>query len=133
MIHPQYAPVLFHQAGLPEQTAGFLASGISAILFLLISIPAVIYADSWSRRTSIMTGGFLLTGCMGKLALILCQIAVPLRRFLTNISPSPYRCIVCFWNSPRIRCRKVGCRRCHLHLRDDLCSDVGYHGKDSRK
>ena len=62
----KYAPTLFHQAGLPEQTAGFLASGISAILLLLVSIPAVFYADSWKRRTSVIAGGVLLTSCMCK-------------------------------------------------------------------
>ena len=61
----KYAPTLFHQAGLPEQTAGFLASGVSAILMLAISVPAVLLADKWNRRTSILTGGVLLSGCMG--------------------------------------------------------------------
>ncbi|KAL3418964.1 polyol transporter 2-like protein 1 [Phlyctema vagabunda] len=59
-----YAPVLFAQAGLPEGTASFLASGVSAILMLLISIPAFLYADRWGRRASIITGGILLSSCM---------------------------------------------------------------------
>ncbi len=59
-----YAPTLFSQAGLPEQTAGFLASGISAVLICAISIPAAIFADSWGRRTSVITGGVGLSGSM---------------------------------------------------------------------
>ncbi|KAH8595673.1 general substrate transporter [Bisporella sp. PMI_857] len=59
-----YAPVLFSQAGLPSQTASFLASGLSTILMLAISIPAFLLADNWGRRTSALTGGFLLAGCM---------------------------------------------------------------------
>ncbi|KAK5113467.1 hypothetical protein LTR85_010895 [Meristemomyces frigidus] len=59
-----YAPTLFSQAGLPEQTAGFLASGISAVLICAISIPAAMFADRWGRRTSIIVGGIGLSGTM---------------------------------------------------------------------
>lgn len=59
-----YAPILFSQAGLSSGTASFLASGVSAILMLVVSIPAFIFADSWGRRTSIITGGIGLSGCM---------------------------------------------------------------------
>lgn len=60
----QYAPVLFAQAGLPSDTASFLASGLSAVLMLAISIPAFLFADKWGRRTSAITGGVGLAGCM---------------------------------------------------------------------
>ncbi|KAF2843780.1 general substrate transporter [Patellaria atrata CBS 101060] len=59
-----YAPTLFTQAGLPDQTAAFLASGVSAILMLAISVPALIFADKWGRRTSMITGGIGLSSCM---------------------------------------------------------------------
>jgi len=59
-----YAPTLFAQAGLPGKTAAFLASGLSAILMLAISIPAFIFADKWGRRTSAIAGGLGLAGCM---------------------------------------------------------------------
>lgn len=59
-----YAPTLFQQAGLPEQTAGFLASGVSAVLICAISVPAAIFADSWNRRTSVIAGGVGLSGTM---------------------------------------------------------------------
>lgn len=31
---------------------------------MAISVPAMLFADRWGRRTSAMTGGILLTGCM---------------------------------------------------------------------
>ncbi|KAJ2892809.1 putative polyol transporter 2-like protein 1 [Zalerion maritima] len=59
-----YAPILFHQAGLSSSTSSFLASGVSAILMLAITIPAFLFADKWGRRTSAITGGIGLSGCM---------------------------------------------------------------------
>ncbi|ORY16433.1 general substrate transporter [Clohesyomyces aquaticus] len=59
-----YAPTLFAQAGIPSQTASFLASGVSAILMLAVTIPAVIYSDRMGRRTSIIAGGLTLAFCM---------------------------------------------------------------------
>jgi len=59
-----YAPTLFEQAGLPEQSAGFLASGLSAILMLVVTVPALIYADRMGRRNSVIIGGVTLSVCM---------------------------------------------------------------------
>ncbi|KAI5261999.1 general substrate transporter [Aureobasidium subglaciale] len=59
-----YAPTLFAQAGLSAKTSSFMASGLSGILILLISIPAVLLADTISRRSSVIVGGSLLTFCM---------------------------------------------------------------------
>ncbi|PGH00037.1 DNA-directed RNA polymerase III subunit RPC2 [Blastomyces parvus] len=55
-----YAPLLFKQAGLSSSTASFLASGISAVLLCLASIPAFLYADKIGRRASALYGGSLL-------------------------------------------------------------------------
>jgi MFS family permease len=60
----QYAPTIFAQAGIPSQTASFLASGVSAILMLAFSIPATLFADKWGRRTSAICGGIILSGSM---------------------------------------------------------------------
>lgn len=60
----KYAPKLFAQAGLSSETASFFASGISAVLMLAITIPAFLLSDKWGRRTSALTGGVLLSGCM---------------------------------------------------------------------
>ncbi|TGJ79370.1 hypothetical protein E0Z10_g9389 [Xylaria hypoxylon] len=59
-----YAPILFKQAGLSSGNASFLASGVSAILMLAISVPGFLLADKWGRRTSVITGGVLLSGFM---------------------------------------------------------------------
>ncbi|PSN64961.1 general substrate transporter [Corynespora cassiicola Philippines] len=59
-----YAPTIFAQAGIPSQTASFLASGVSAILMLAFSVPASLLADKWGRRTSAICGGVILSGTM---------------------------------------------------------------------
>lgn len=59
-----YAPLLFASAGLSSSTASFLASGISALLIFLITIPGTIFADRWGRKTSAITGGLVQVGCM---------------------------------------------------------------------
>ncbi|KAI0534946.1 general substrate transporter [Xylaria digitata] len=59
-----YAPILFKQAGLSSENASFLASGVSGILMLAISVPGFLLADKWGRRTSAITGGVILSGLM---------------------------------------------------------------------
>ncbi|KAF4981153.1 hypothetical protein FZEAL_2987 [Fusarium zealandicum] len=59
-----YAPILFTQAGLSGEKASFLASGVSAIVILVATIPATIFADRWGRRTSSIIGGVLITSLM---------------------------------------------------------------------
>lgn len=59
-----YAPLIFQQAGLSGSTASFLASGISALLMFLVTIPSFILADKWGRRTSTVVGGCILAICM---------------------------------------------------------------------
>ena len=57
----QYAPVLFQQAGLSTSKASFLASGVSAILIFVTTIPAVLLSDRIGRRASTIYGGFILS------------------------------------------------------------------------
>ncbi|KAM0135434.1 hypothetical protein ACHAP3_005017 [Botrytis cinerea] len=59
-----YAPTLFETAGLPGKTSTFLASGVSAILMVAITIPATLYVDRWGRRTSALFGGIILSSSM---------------------------------------------------------------------
>lgn len=65
-----YAPLLFQRAGLSSETASFLASGVSALLMLVVTIPAFYYQDRWNRRTSVLLGGcctgitMTLIGCL---------------------------------------------------------------------
>lgn len=59
-----YAPILFEKAGLSGEQASFLASGVSALAILGITIPATFLADKWGRRTSSLLGGVLITTLM---------------------------------------------------------------------
>ncbi|KAF7159479.1 hypothetical protein CNMCM5623_004817 [Aspergillus felis] len=52
-----YAPQLFQKAGLASSEASFLASGVSALVILGVTIPGLLYADRWGRRSSIILGG----------------------------------------------------------------------------
>ncbi|XHF98321.1 hypothetical protein AWENTII_001877 [Aspergillus wentii] len=56
-----YAPLLFEQAGLASSDASFFASGVSAIVIFAVTIPALIWADKWGRRHSIIYGGIGLS------------------------------------------------------------------------
>lgn len=59
-----YAPVLFAQAGISSDDSSFLASGVSMIAMLVATVPAVLLADKWGRRTSAITGGLALCTMM---------------------------------------------------------------------
>ncbi|CAI6099643.1 unnamed protein product [Clonostachys chloroleuca] len=60
----QYAPSLFDQAGISSTSSSLIASGVSSIAMLLVSIPGFLLADRWGRRTSAISGGLLLAGIM---------------------------------------------------------------------
>ncbi|KAH6660257.1 hexose transporter [Truncatella angustata] len=55
-----YAPLLLQQAGISSSQASFLASGVSALLIMAVTIPAALFADSWGRKTSTVLGGTLI-------------------------------------------------------------------------
>ncbi|KAJ4359476.1 uncharacterized protein N0V89_000030 [Didymosphaeria variabile] len=59
-----YAPLLFQQAGLVSESSSFLASGLSGVVIFATTIPAILLADRWSRRASVIYGGFVLTAVM---------------------------------------------------------------------
>lgn len=52
-----YAPKLFASAGFGSAETSFLASGISGICIMVSTIPAMLLADHWGRRTATMWGG----------------------------------------------------------------------------
>ncbi|CAF9906603.1 MAG: hypothetical protein ALECFALPRED_002456 [Alectoria fallacina] len=54
-----YAPIIFRQAGLRSTEASFFASGISALVMMIITVPATLMCDMWGRRTSSLVGGSL--------------------------------------------------------------------------
>ncbi|GAB7341820.1 hypothetical protein MBLNU457_g0145t2 [Dothideomycetes sp. NU457] len=51
-------------AGLPAQTSSFIASGVSALLMLAITVPALLLVDRFTRRSITLTGGLILTFSM---------------------------------------------------------------------
>ncbi|KAI1425799.1 sugar transport protein [Xylaria sp. FL1777] len=55
-----YAPILLQMAGISSQNASFLASGVSAIVILVVTLPATLLADAWGRKTSTVVGGSLI-------------------------------------------------------------------------
>ena len=59
-----YAPIIFQQAGLTSQKSSFLASGVTAIVIVAVTIPATLKADSLPRRTQTLVGGCLISGCL---------------------------------------------------------------------
>ncbi|KAL0933867.1 MFS sugar transporter [Colletotrichum truncatum] len=59
-----YSPLLFKQAGMASEEATFLASGVTALLIMVVTIPATIFADRWGRRTSTLIGGIGITVIM---------------------------------------------------------------------
>ncbi|KAL2849111.1 putative transporter [Aspergillus pseudodeflectus] len=58
------APLLFHQAGLSTSKYSFLASGVSAFVTCLRSIPAFLLTDKIGRRVSTLYGGIVLATIM---------------------------------------------------------------------
>lgn len=60
-------PTLFARAGLPAETASFIAFGVSGVLMFAVSAPAFLLADQWGRRTIVLWGGVLLAGCMANI------------------------------------------------------------------
>lgn len=59
-----YAPLLFRQAGISSAEASFLASGVSAILIFVSTIPAILLSDIWGRRASTLYGGLVVCASM---------------------------------------------------------------------
>ncbi|KAK0434938.1 general substrate transporter [Armillaria borealis] len=51
-----YAPTLFSQAGLSSTTSSFLASGVSGILMVLVTLCSQWFQDKWSRRVQQIGG-----------------------------------------------------------------------------
>ncbi|KXJ94823.1 general substrate transporter [Microdochium bolleyi] len=60
-----YAPLLFAQTGLMgSEQAKFLASGVSGLVILAVTIPSTFLCDFWGRKTAAITGGLGLSGTM---------------------------------------------------------------------
>jgi len=56
-----YAPEIFKQAGLNDQRASLLATGINGCVLVLATIPAVLFIDKLGRRFILISGAILMT------------------------------------------------------------------------
>lgn len=59
-----YAPQIFKQAGLPDQSAFLLATGFNGCVNVLATIPAILYVDKWGRRPVLIYGALLMSMSM---------------------------------------------------------------------
>ncbi|KAI4117906.1 MAG: hypothetical protein LQ345_001948 [Seirophora villosa] len=71
-----YAPIIFQQAGITSQKSSFIASGVTAIVIVAVTIPATLKADSWSRRMQTILGGCLISGCLFLIGILYASGAV---------------------------------------------------------
>jgi len=56
-----YAPEIFKQAGLNNQRASLLATGINGCIIILATIPAILFIDKLGRRFILISGAILMT------------------------------------------------------------------------
>ncbi|OZJ05114.1 hypothetical protein BZG36_01387 [Bifiguratus adelaidae] len=54
-----YAPSIFNSAGLQGVTLGLVATGVTGICNFVGTLPALIWLDSWGRKPTLISGGFL--------------------------------------------------------------------------
>ena len=59
-----YSPIIFKETGLVDETTSFLASGAMLAAIVAITIPAIVMADRWKRKTATITGGVLISASM---------------------------------------------------------------------
>jgi MFS family permease len=51
-----YAPTIFKDLGLSDNTTSLLASGVVGVLIFLFTIPAVLYVDRLGRKPILIVG-----------------------------------------------------------------------------
>ncbi|KAI9269425.1 general substrate transporter [Helicostylum pulchrum] len=57
-----YVVFLFQQAGIGSgQESTLIASGVSYVIFVIMTIPAIIYVDKWGRRPTLFFGALLMS------------------------------------------------------------------------
>jgi len=55
-----YAPEIFKQAGLNDQRASLLATGINGCVIIIATIPAILFIDKLGRRFILISGAILM-------------------------------------------------------------------------
>lgn len=58
-----YAPSIFQQLGLSNNSTSLLATGVVGCAMFLTTIPAVIWVDQVGRKPVLVSGAFLMAGC----------------------------------------------------------------------
>lgn len=66
-----YAPTIFRQAGVGENSAALIASGVNGVLNVLATIPSILFLDRLGRRVILISGAMI----MGT-AMLLCGIVM---------------------------------------------------------
>lgn len=66
-----YAPQIFLNAGLKENSSSLLATGINGLVNMLATIPAILWIDRWGRRPTLISGGIFMGISMLIIGLIL--------------------------------------------------------------
>ena len=59
-----YAPEIFKQAGLNDQRASLLATGINGVVLILATVPAILFIDRLGRRFVLISGAVLMAASM---------------------------------------------------------------------
>ncbi|KAL1924069.1 uncharacterized protein VTP21DRAFT_7104 [Calcarisporiella thermophila] len=59
-----YAVYLFEQAGIKEQDANLVSSGINYIVNVVFTIPAILFVDRWGRRPTLIAGSAMMAACL---------------------------------------------------------------------
>ncbi|KAH9945390.1 general substrate transporter [Epithele typhae] len=58
-----YAPFIFKDLGLADNSTSLLATGVVGIVMFLATIPAVIWVDQSGRKPILISGAFLMAAC----------------------------------------------------------------------
>lgn len=58
-----YAPQIFESFGLTSTTTDLLATGVTGILQVLFTIPAVLFLDKFGRKTFLIVGAAGMCVC----------------------------------------------------------------------
>ncbi|RUP44821.1 general substrate transporter [Jimgerdemannia flammicorona] len=59
-----YVVYLFNQAGVVGQEATLQSSGVSYVVNVVATIPAILYVDKWGRRPTLIYGAFAMSVCL---------------------------------------------------------------------
>ncbi|KAL0570032.1 hypothetical protein V5O48_011930 [Marasmius crinis-equi] len=102
-----YAPVLFSQAGLSSKTASFLASGVSGILMVVLTMGAQFFQDKWTRRTPMIGGGICIGGTMTLIGILYASHANDAAAGRWTIIVLIYLFVASFVSTWAIACRIV--------------------------